>query len=581
MVLVGSIIKSLSSVYDGIREYNRQLDVEQHRLDERVHRREQKVISVLNSIKAWSFLIVPGVISYISGAQLVSCTNVQKELDTAMAHINVGNYNTAKGLLDTVYAERDILPDEAVFRKLSEGRISSEAANLYFQDLYGKDFPLHVFHGKYDSPFVTSLEKLVAPDGNEFFAIGDDNGNFYFFNQDISFRTRISAEIQRKMHPLKKESEQTLLASTEDGLVYEIGLEKIVEGPQYEETEFGVGEKERVSYRIVSRTLFDAGERISELHAFSYPYGGSPEQYFFTTKTGKTIALDARGNVTFERDQKRGDCKASPLFVADVALNPSEKEVLTTDCDNNVIVYGQRVGDKKLALGLSGDITDFFVVENQLGIVTNRTAYVVDKATLNDVLGMQADTNGAVPIEPSKGVELDIPSRYGGDWHYFKLMDSHPTLIYVWNDSCGVFNLNSEVFKPQTRDGSFEKGWSNKNSYNISSHEHFTTQPLLADIDADGKIELIVGTSVVGGWSVRGRVYVYNISSGAVEDIFGAQGDVTGERIKYDTLNGTTYLAYASHNSVTLVGQEWFSKGSQSHAQEDIETDSSSESATR
>ncbi len=577
MVAIGNIISRLSESYSAIKKHNDDMNREQENLDSIVYQRERRLRDIITTARGGLWSSIPYLIVFFPMKTFLLDTQiVERDINTAMAHIDARNYNTGHAMLKEVAEEEGIVESDSLFRKFAEGRLTSDALRKYmayhYPEYAGKELAAFSFQTGYDSRFSTSLEKIVASDGKEFFAIGDDYGNFYAFNGVDSLRTGLSQKIRGKLIPVKKEGqEQVLLTVTEDGLVYEIKIEQRVVPPQHEETEAETPIKKW--YTFVVSTLYDAKEKTSTLYAAEFPYKDSPKAYFFATATGKTVGIDENGTVIFQQDQDRDACGNGMIHTPAVLSNMYDEPrgIITSDCDNNLLVYNHS-GFNRITLGLDDPIIDISINKSGLGvqdnviITTGKQSYAVwitpkGRSPLKYKYMVFADeytvNRYAYSVEPKEPLSIMVLENLTSGQSNKGIQrivledinrDSFADVLYTNRGYCGV------LFGNETKE--FVKGWEYSHM-EFSYNELFTTEPLLVDVDNDGSGELIVGTDILGLDRYRGRVYVFDALSGEIEHSFGTIDNVHGERIKYDALNGTTYLTYATKNSVVLLGSDW------------------------
>lgn len=309
---------------DAIREYN-----------QKITQREEKIGNFIYGIRPWAYLSFPllatvgifGIIGYSS------CGEVRK-YNSAIEHLQAGNYNLAKNELET-FPGSDL---EYIVTAMNRGHfLSSEDAQMYGtfhnpqQDMTVRKFLLK-------GEAVTSLESLKASDGTDFLAVGTEQGEVYFFNEHGSLRIGVEG-VHGNIYATR--NKDYIVVGSQNGKIYKLGVE-------------AVNEKDQKKYKVLFNTIFESRSQIGEIRPYDITGDGVPE-YFFTASNGEAYGVTLDGETVFHSEAKAKeeiDGRISPKVVS---FCGNADRYVVTPLDDTLIIYRS-----------SGKIETFFLLEQKL-----------------------------------------------------------------------------------------------------------------------------------------------------------------------------------------------------------------------
>ncbi len=467
--------------------------------------------NLVESIRDWSNLVIPATMTLFLADKCVGREDAI-DISTAIAHITAGNYDTAADLLEKRFQDDDYHDDtDFLLTNLIGGEysLSLNAAQDYFryqhQESRTKNLDVIVFpletpdtrDTSNDPKITTSLEKVARSDGTDVYVVGNDKGNIYTIDGKMVNRTLIGGTLQGKMWQNKEGLHTSLIVGTQEGRVYDIFFGETT------------ADFEWVPYvQFEVRHLFSANTPISELSEYDLDNDSIPE-YFFTAKDGDLIVINKKKEIVFSEPSQYN------------VREPSVYECLPS---SGRYYVPNEVRGKMIRPVLVGDI-------NGDG---NK-----DRLVMNDEGVMQLGDDDAVVQKFSSPVYSAYPN------YHWKLTDINDDglddLVYTNEKYVGVL-FGARVY-PLT------KGWRFSNGLLVT--DFFQTEPVVADVNDDGKLELIVGSD-------EKNVFILDALSGTLQHKFSVDSPISRYGLLFDEFNRERYLTVASRYKLYMIGEGWF-----------------------
>src|SRR3989338_2308870 len=267
-----------------------------------------------------------------------------KKYASAMAHMQVGNYNIAKKELESIPGS-DL---EYIVKAMEKNNLFPESAQMYGAFHHPQE-DMTVRKLSLGSAAVTSLEHLKASAGTDFLAVGTEAGQVYFFNESGSVRMSVEGE-EGDMYATK--DRDYAVARAKKGGIYKIGVEAVVE-------------KEVKKYTIISTTIFKSPAPIGEIRPYDITGDGIPE-YFFTLSSGEALGVTLAGETVFhseaKADQEMQEMEWQiPPAVASFCEN--DHQYVITHLDKNIVIY-RASGEKHWTISLEEKLKKEILVGN-------------------------------------------------------------------------------------------------------------------------------------------------------------------------------------------------------------------------
>lgn len=497
---------------------------------------------LVENIRVLSNFVIPVIMTMFLADKLVGREDAIAK-STASAHINAGNYETAHGLLENILQDTEYHDDtDFLLTNFINGEYSPslDAARAYFryqhQESRAKNLDVIIFRletpntqdTSNDPSITTSLEKVTRSDGSDVYVLGNDKGNIYTIDGKMVNRTLVGGTLQGKMWQNKEGLHTSLIVGTQEGRVYDIFFGETT------------ADFEWVPYvQFEVRHLFSANTPISELSAYDLNNDSSPD-YFFTTKDGELIVLNDNGDILFS-EPTQYNVPASSVSPLTIVRTEEDHTTVYTPNANGFLEYIVRDDECPSSSGR-------YYVPNEVSGKMIRPVLVgdingdgnKDKLVMNDKGVMQLGDNDAVVQK------FPLPEYTAYPDYHWKLTDVNKDglddLVYTNGKYVGVL-FGARVYPLTT-------GWSFSNEP-IFPTDLFQTEPVIADVNDDGKPELIVGSD-------ESNVFVLDALSGKLEHKFHVDSAISRYGISFDEFNGEKYLTIASRYNLYMIGAGWF-----------------------
>lgn len=522
MSVAGSIIRKLSKPFESILKHNK-----------KVERREEFTRNFFRNFRFALYSVIPAIMSGYGIYELSKFSKrYDRSMNAAVEHIKVGNYKTAKSLFEEVTKEKGKSSQlEAIVMGLHERNLNPESAENYYHFHNGKDNAGDANLGLFQisiGEFSTSLEKITATDGRDFYVIGSNDGELYFFDKNKNLRTVLSKNINGKMVSVDVEDHTCLIVGSSDGIIYEASL--IGLGRNKNPVMNSLGKRETVTYVPFVRTIYDAGEKISEIRG--YHLDDIPEIYF-ETKSGKVVGIDRQGKVLFYKP--RGKDQELEKLIPPTLTRLGEDVFLLTYRDGSLVI-DKFDNSKPETVRLDGDIMNEIIVGDINGdkkqdilVMTDENFYVVYRQTD----GKWGNVNPHVLNAFSKREYPDYRwalRDIDGDNIDDLLYDNKEEFLVL---SGGVvpFSIVHKVLE------------------HTGIVSYFQTQPFIININ--GRQCVAVGSDE-GVFAILNPFIDKPIFRLKLKD-----SEFYGDRTFFGDFNGQKYLAFATKDRVYMIGYSW------------------------
>lgn len=517
MSVVGAIIEKLCKPFVAIFEHNKKVE----RIEDFTR----------NSFKNFRFalhIIIPAIIAGYGIYELGKFSERhERSMNAAVEHIKVGNFNTAKNLFEEVAKEKGKSSQlEAIVEGLHERDLNPESAENYYHFHNGKDnagnakLGLFYIYGE----FSTSLEKITATDGRDFYVMGNNEGKLQFFDKNKNLRTALSKEINGKMVSVNVDGHTRLIVGSSDGIIYEVALIGLDRNKN--PVMSSLGKRDTVTYMPFVRTIYDAGEKISELRG--YHLDDIPAIYF-ETKSGKVVGIDRQGKVLFYKSGGK-DQELEKLIPPTFAKLSEREPVLLYYRDSSLVIDNFNRSKPRI-LTLGGGLVNEIIVgdingdnKQEVLVMTDENFYVVYK-----------QHNGIWKYDV---LNLNVPQRKYPDYRWVLKDVDGDNIDDLLYDNLNEFLVLPGGLIPFSKVRKFSDGTN-----------YFQTQPF--PINVNGRQSVAVGSDE-GVFAILNPFNDKPILKLKLED-----SKFYGDRIFFGDFNGQKDLAFATKDRVYMVGYSW------------------------
>lgn len=486
-------------------------------------------ICARNTIKAARYSIrtlIP--IALVAGAGLSAVPDIGRiwDKESAWAHMRASNFDAARSATYNFSHTGNDLEYffDVTVDLLNKGRQGTlqNYARFHYPELKSRNLELRKI--ALDGIPTTSLEKLVASDGTEFYVVGNNNmddPHFTIFNNEGGAPIHAPGASKGRLVP---SSDNKRLFWSIDGRIQSLELEAVLGSAHYQP---------------VVRTIRDMKRDISELTPYDVD-GDGIEELFFTRDDGQIFGIGQKnGRIKFSEIIELNEAETMRVRHAPIIteLDVNGEDIMVPI--NNALHVWDEIGTyrrhrfpQSIKEVLVGDVDrqdypyvfivtdEGFLSENSLFIAVGRSLpTVTPRYDRWDFLGDVSDGTYALEdLWDDGGVEL----------------------LYSYNE--GGYRAIAPRFS--SLDLENMGGWiPGRNG------EHLTDKIVTKPVLLRERNEIVIGAN-------DGDVYGISIY-GDVNWRLGLDGEVLSSGIRYESLNGEDFLTVATKAGLYLIGDGW------------------------